>query len=88
MAFKQNTFFNHNIPLSVGLVVGYVQKIVTVLESDGVAPLTVAISMHSEAVPIKTSFYLLVNTIGGSASVAGLPQSQTFVCVPIHFSNT
>ena len=67
---------------------GYVQKNVTVLESDGVAPLTVAISMHSEAVPIKTSFYLLVNTIGGSASVAGLPQSQTFVCVPIHFSNT
>ena len=82
MDFKQNTFFNHNISLSVGIVVGYVQKNVTVLESDGVAPLTVAICMHSEAVPIKTSFYLLVNTIGGPASVAGLPQSQTFVCVP------
>ena len=66
---------------------GYVHKNVTVLESDGVAPLTVAISMHSEAVPIKTSFYLLVNTIDGSATATGLPQSQMFVCVPIHFSN-
>ena len=67
---------------------GYVQKIVTVLESDGVAPLTVAISMHSEAVQIKTSFYLLVNTIDGSATAAGLPQGQTLLCVPIHLSNT
>ena len=87
MMFEQNTIFNHNIPLSVGFVVGYVQENVTVLESDGVAPLTVAISMHSEAVPIKTSFYLLVNTIDGSATAAGLPQSQTLMCVPIHFSN-
>ena len=84
MAFKHNTFFNHNIPLSVGFVVGYVQKIVTVLESDGVAPLMVAISMHSEAVPIKTSFYLFVNTIDGSASAAGLPQGQTLLYVPMH----
>ena len=65
---------------------GYVLKNVTVLESDGVAQLTVAISVHSKAVPIKTSFYLVVNTIDGSATAAGLPQSQTFVCVPIHFS--
>ena len=66
---------------------GYVHKNVTVLESGGVAPLTVAISMPPEAVPIKTSFYLLVNTIDGSATAAGLPQSQTLMCVPIHFSN-
>ena len=87
MDFKQNTFFNHNISLSVGIVVGYVQKNVTVLESDGVALLTVAISMHSEAVPIEISFYLLVNTIDGSATATGLPQSQTLLCVPIHFCN-
>ena len=67
---------------------GYVLKNVTVLESDGVAQLTVAISMPPEAVPIRTSFYLLVNTIAGSATAAGLPQSQMFVCAPIHLSNT
>ena len=67
---------------------GYVQTNVTVLESDGVATLTVAISMPPEADPIETSFYLLVNTIDGSATAAGLPQSHMFVCVPIHLSNT
>ena len=60
---------------------GYVRTNVTVLETDGVATLTVAISMPLEGVPIETSFYLLVNTIAGSATEAGLPQSQTFVCV-------
>ena len=61
----------------------------TVFESDGVATLTVAISMPPEDVPIEISFYLLVNTIDGSATAAGLPQSQTLLCVPIHLlSNT
>ena len=60
---------------------GYVRTNVTVLETDGVATLTVAISMPLEGVPIETSFYLLVNTIAGSATEAGLPQSQMFVCV-------
>ena len=60
----------------------------TVIESDGVAQLTVAISMPPEDVTIEISFYLLVNTIDESATAAGLPQSQMFVCVPIHFSNT
>ena len=64
---------------------GYVQTNVTVLESDGVATLTVAISVPPGAVPIETSFYLLVNTIDGSATATGLPQSLEFVCVPIHF---
>ena len=54
---------------------------VTVLESDGVATLTVAISMPPEADPIETSFYLIVNTTDGSATEAGLPQNQMFVCV-------
>ena len=64
---------------------GYVQTNVTVLESGGVATLTVAISMPPGADPIATSFYLLVNTMDGSATAAGLPQSLKF---PIHFINT
>ena len=60
---------------------GYVRTNVTVFESDRVATLTVAISMPSEADPIETSFYLLVNTMHGSATAAGLSQSQMFVCV-------
>ena len=60
---------------------GYVRTNVTVFESDGVATLTVAMSMPPEDVPIEISFYLLVNTMDGSATAAGLPQSQTFVCV-------
>ena len=61
----------------------------TVFESDGVATLTVAISMPPEDITIETSFYLLVNTIDGSATEAGLPQSQTLLCVLIHLlSNT
>ena len=62
---------------------GYVTN-VTVLESDGVATLTVAITVPREADPIETSFYLLVNTMDGSATAAGLSQSVEF---PIHFIN-
>ena len=65
---------------------GYVGTNVTVLESDGVATLTVAISMPPGTDRIQTSFYLLVNTIDGSATEAGLLQSQMFVLL-IHFSN-
>ena len=54
---------------------GYVTN-VTVLESDGVATLTVAISVPPRADPIETSFYLLVNTMDRSATVAGLSQSE------------
>ena len=66
-------------------MVGYVRTNVTVFESDGVATLTVAISMPPEDVTIEISFYLLVTTMDGSASEAGLPQSQTLLCVSIHF---
>ena len=68
--------------------VGYVQTNVTVFENDGVATLTVVIPVPPGADPIETSFYLLVNTMDGSATAAGLPQSVEFDCVPIHFSNT
>ena len=40
----------------------YVRRTVTVLESGGVAQLTVNISMPSEAVPNEMCFGLLVNT--------------------------
>ena len=50
------------ILLSAEIVVDYVQRTVTVLESDSVAQLTVNISMPSGAVPNETSFSLLVNT--------------------------
>ena len=63
---------------------GYVTN-ETVLESDGVATLTVAISVPSEDDPIEASFYLLVNTMDGSATATGLPQSLKF---PIHFINS
>ena len=59
------------ILLSAGIRVGYVQTNVTVFENDGVATLTVAISVPPGAVPIETSFYLLVNTMDGSATAAG-----------------
>ena len=60
---------------------GYVETNVTVLENSGVATLTVAISVPREADPIETSFYLLVNTMDGSATAAGLSQSVEFDCV-------
>ena len=50
------------------IVVGYIQTNVTVSESDGVAQLTVAISMPPEDVSIETSFYLIVNTSDETAT--------------------
>ena len=49
-------------------VVDYVQPIVNVSESDGVARLTVAITMSTKADQIETSFFLLVNTLDGTAT--------------------
>ena len=51
---------------------GYVDTSVTVLESAGVAQLTVAISVPPQAEPIETSVFLLVNTNDGTATAAGL----------------
>ena len=67
---------------------GYVQTDITIIESDGLVQVAVPISMPSEADPIETSFYLLVNTLDGSATGRGLPQSLMFDSVPIHFSGT
>ena len=50
------------------ITVGYVQTAMTVLESDGVATLTVAISSRLGEVLIETSFALLVSTMGGTAT--------------------
>ena len=54
--------------LSAEITVGYTVTDVTVLESDGVATLTVAITMPPGADPIETSFSLLVNTLDGTAT--------------------
>ena len=50
------------------ITVGYVDTSVTVLESAGVAQLTVAISVPPQGDPIETSFFLLVNTNDGTAT--------------------
>ena len=55
------------------ITVGYIQVTVNVSESDGMAQLTVAISMLPENISIETSFSLLVNTIDGSEDLPGLP---------------
>ena len=54
--------------LSAEITVGYTLTDMTVLETDGVARLTVAITMPSEADLIDTSFFLLVNTFDGTAT--------------------
>ena len=61
---------------SAEITVGYTVTDVTVLESDGVATLTVAITMPPRGDPIETSFSLLVNTMDGTA--AGVPWSLEF----------
>ena len=47
---------------------GYVNTSVTILESDGVAQLTVIISSPPGAVLIETSLFLLVSTLDGTAT--------------------
>ena len=58
----------YNIVHSTVITVGYIDTAVSVLESDGVAELTVAISVPPQGVPIETSFTLLVNTFDGTAA--------------------
>ena len=59
------------ISLSAVITVGYTVTDGSVSESDGEAQLTVAITMPPENVAIETSFYLIVNTLNGTAT--GLP---------------
>ena len=47
---------------------GYVNTSVTILESDGVAQLTVIISSPPGTVLIETSLFLLVSTLDGTAT--------------------
>ena len=61
------------VSLSAVIAVGYTVTNVTVLESDGVATLTVSITMPCEADLIETSFFLLVNTLDVTAT--GVPWS-------------
>ena len=67
-----------HISLSTVITVGYALTDVIVLESNGVAQLTVAISMPPGGVPIETSFYLRVNTLDGTAE--GLPYTGVQLC--------
>ena len=57
--------------LLAAITVSYIQKDVTAHENDGVARLTVAISMSPGVVSIETFFSLIVNTIDATAT--GLP---------------
>ena len=59
---------------------GYTLSDVTVLETDGVVRLTVTITMPSEADLIDTSFFLLVNTLDGTAT--GVQWSLEFGYAP------
>ena len=56
------------ISLSTVIVVGYIETNVTASESDGVAQLTVSISVPPRGVSIETFFYLIVNTLNGTAT--------------------
>ena len=55
------------ISLSAEIIVGYTVTDMTVSESDGVAMLTVEITMPTGADPIQTSFSLLATTLDGTA---------------------
>ena len=56
------------ISLSAEIKVGYTVTDMTISESDGETQLTVAITMPPENVSIETSFYLIVNTLDGTAA--------------------
>ena len=62
----------YNIVHSTVITVGYIDTAVSVFESAGVAELTVAISVPNPSVPIKTSFFLLMDMSDGTATAAGL----------------
>jgi len=56
--------------LFAGITVGYINTAVSVFEGTGVAELTVAISVpdSSGTIDNRVSFFLLVNTIDGTAT--------------------
>ena len=71
--------------LSAVITVGYTVTDMTVSESDGVATLTVVVTMPPEDVPIETFFTLIVNTLDGTAT--GLQWSLEFDYVLIKLYN-
>ena len=78
-----------HISLSVyfaAITVGYVKTAVNVSESDGVAQLTVCISVPLGADPIETLFFLLVNTLDETATATGLSywSSHTLTLSPLN----
>ena len=56
------------ISLSAATVVGYVRTAVTAFEHDGVAQLTVVVSVPSQTYEMEQYFSLLVNTLDGTAT--------------------
>ena len=60
--------YNCGTSFSAEIIVCFIQAAVTVLESNGLAQLTVAITMPVRADPIELSFFLLVNTLDGTAT--------------------
>ena len=61
----------------------------TIIESDGVAQLTVAISVPPGAVQIETSFHLCVSTLDGTATGLSWRSIMEFdFHVPKHLNDT
>ena len=58
----------YDLSLSAATVVGYVQTDVTAFEHDGVAQLTVVVSVPSQTYEMEQNFSLLVNTLDGTAT--------------------
>ena len=54
------------------ITVGYVVTDVSVPERAGVAQLTAAVSAPNASTTIEASFFLLMNTVDGTATAAGL----------------
>ena len=68
------------------IVVGYNLTDVFIFEGSNMVQLTIATSKPRKSVPVETSYYLIVNTLDGTAT--GLPLSLEFDCVSIYFSDT
>ena len=62
------TVQQYSFSLSAATVVGYVQTDVTTMEHDGVAQLTVVVSVPSQTYEMEQSFSLLVNNLDGTAT--------------------
>ena len=79
---SRQQFSDIKYSVSAVIIVGYTVTDVTVSESDGVATLTVVVTMPTEDVPIETFFTLIVNTLDGTAT--GLQWSLEFDYVLMH----